>query len=162
VVVLTGIIGRFVYGLVPTQDGRAVELSDILGRFERLKARIEPMLNQVSDQDAVRRVLALASAPAPRVWLPVLFLRMPFEALGTRLRIAQVRRVFPSREDYREFREDILRLLSLRTQAGFYQGLKRLLSGWRVFHAVLAGFLVVMIAIHIVISLYLGYGWIFF
>jgi thioredoxin reductase/NAD-dependent dihydropyrimidine dehydrogenase PreA subunit len=162
VVVLTGIIGRFVYGLVPTQDGRAVELSDILGRFERLKARIEPMLNQVSDQDAVRRVLALATAPAPRVWLPVLFLRMPFEALGTRLRIAQVRRVFPSREDYREFREDILRLLSLRTQAGFYQGLKRLLSGWRVFHAVLAGFLVVMIAIHIVISLYLGYGWIFF
>jgi len=162
VVVLTGIVGRFVYGLVPTQDGRAVELSDILGRFERLKTRIEPTLNKVSNPDAVRRVLALATAPAPRVWLPVLFLRMPFEALGTRVRIAQVRRVFPSKADYLEFREDFFRLLRLRTQVGFYQSLKRLLSGWRVFHAVLAGFLVFMIAIHIGISLYLGYGWILF
>ncbi len=162
VVVITGIVGRFVYGLVPTQDGRAVEFSDILSRFERLKARIEPTLNQVSDPDAVRRVLALATAPAPRVWLPLLFLRMPFEALGTRLRIAQVRKVFSSREDYQEFREDFFRLLSLRTQVGFNKGLKRLLSGWRVFHGVLACFLVVMIAVHIGLSLYLGYGWIFF
>lgn len=162
VVVLTGIVGRFVYGLVPTQDGRAVEFSDIKDRFERLKTRIEPTLNQVSDPDAVRRVLSLATAPAPRVWLPLMFLRMPFEALGTRLRIAQVRKVFPSREDYLEFREDFFRLLSLRTQVGFYQSLKRLLSGWRVFHAVLAGFLVVMIAVHIGLSLYLGYGWLFF
>jgi len=162
VVVLTGIIGRFVYGLVPTQDGRAVAFSEVLGRFERLRARIEPTLNQVSDVDAVRRVLALATAPAPRAWLPALFLRMPFEALGARRRIAQVRRLFPSHEDYREFRADFLQLRALRLQVGFYQGLKRLLSGWRVFHAVLAGFLVVMIAIHIGISLYLGYGWILF
>jgi hypothetical protein len=30
---------------------------------------------------------------------------------------------------------------------------------WRVFHASLAGFLVVAIAAHIAVSLYLGYGW---
>jgi dihydropyrimidine dehydrogenase (NAD+) subunit PreT len=114
----------------------------------------------VSDPAAVRRLLERATAPAPRVWLPLLFLRMPFEAISTRLRIAQVRRMFPSREDYLEFREDLFRLLRLRTQVGFYQSLKRLLSGWRVFHALLAIFLVVMIAIHIGISLYLGYGWI--
>jgi thioredoxin reductase/NAD-dependent dihydropyrimidine dehydrogenase PreA subunit len=162
VVVLTGIIGRFVYGLVPTQDGRVVEYMSIVSHFERLKNRIEPMLNKVSHPDAVSRVLSLATAPAPKVWLPVLFLRMPFEALRTRLRIAQVRRVFPSRKDYQEFREGFFRLLALRTQVGFYQSLKRLLSGWRVFHAVLACFLVVMIAVHIGISLYLGYGWLFF
>jgi thioredoxin reductase/NAD-dependent dihydropyrimidine dehydrogenase PreA subunit len=160
VVVCTGIVGRFVYGLVPTQDGRTVEYADILGRFERLKARLEPTLSEVSDPAAVRRLLERATAPAPRVWLPLLFLRMPFEAISTRLRIAQVRRMFPSREDYLEFREDLFRLLRLRTQVGFYQSLKRLLSGWRVFHALLAIFLVVMIAIHIGISLYLGYGWI--
>ncbi len=162
VVVLTGIVGRFVYGLVPTQDGRALEHSSIVSHFERLKNRIEPTLNRVSNPDAVRRVLSLATAPAPKVWLPMLFLRMPFEAISTRLRIAQVRRVFRSKKDYQEFREGFFRLLALRTQVGFNQSLKRLLAGWRVFHAVLACFLVVMIAIHIGISLYLGYGWILF
>ncbi|MBN1208752.1 MAG: NAD(P)-binding domain-containing protein [Myxococcaceae bacterium] len=160
VVVCTGIVGRFVYGLVPTRDGRAEEYADIVGRFERLKSRLEPTLKHVSDPKAVRQLLERATAPAPRMWLLLLFLRMPFDAISTRLRIAQVRRMFPSREDYRAFREDLFRLLRLRTQVGFYKSLKRLLSGWRVFHAVLAIFLVVMIAVHIGISLYLGYGWI--
>jgi hypothetical protein len=46
----------------------------------------------------------------------------------------------------------------LRIQIGFYRSLKRLLGGWRVFHASLAVFLVVAIAAHIGLSLYLGYG----
>jgi hypothetical protein len=160
IVVLTGIVGRFIYGLVPTHDGRALEYADVQGRFERLKARLEPTLAEVSDPGAVRAVLALATAPAPRGGLLAVLLRLPFESLAVRRRLAQVRHGFPDAEAYREFREDFFRLLRLRTQVGFYTGLKRLLSGWRVFHAVLAGFLVVMIAAHIAISLYLGYGWI--
>jgi hypothetical protein len=39
--------------------------------------------------------------------------------------------------------------------------LKRLLATWRIFHVVLAGGLVVMIAAHIGVSLFLGYTWIF-
>ncbi|MBZ4418603.1 NAD(P)-binding domain-containing protein [Myxococcus sp. RHSTA-1-4] len=161
VVVLTGIVGRFVYGLVPTQDGRALEYADVVARFERLKARLEPTLEQVSDPGAVRGLLALATAPAPRVWLPLLFLRMPFEAASIRLRITQARPLFPSAGDYQSFREDIFRLLRLRTQVGFYTSLKRLLGGWRVFHAVLAGFLVLILTAHILLSLYLGYRWVF-
>ena len=32
IVVLTGIIGRFIYGLVPSYGGKEMELSDLLGR----------------------------------------------------------------------------------------------------------------------------------
>jgi dihydropyrimidine dehydrogenase (NAD+) subunit PreT len=46
----------------------------------------------------------------------------------------------------------------LRWQIRFYASLKRLLRGWRVMHASLAGFLVIAIAAHIALSLYLGYG----
>jgi anti-sigma-K factor RskA len=46
-------------------------------------------------------------------------------------------------------------------QTGFYRSLKRLLSGWRLLHAALAVVLVLVIALHITVSLYLGYGWIF-
>jgi hypothetical protein len=41
----------------------------------------------------------------------------------------------------------------------FYQALKNLLRGWRLFHASLAGFLVIAIAAHIAVSVYLGYVW---
>src|SRR6202158_3530484 len=44
IVVGTGVLGRFVYGLVPTQNGRAVALADLAGRLERLKAVAQPMV----------------------------------------------------------------------------------------------------------------------
>jgi hypothetical protein len=49
----------------------------------------------------------------------------------------------------------------LQAQVGFFRALKRLMSVWRVFHVVLAVCLVVMIAAHIGVSLFLGYQWIF-
>jgi hypothetical protein len=50
-------------------------------------------------------------------------------------------------------------LSKLRLQVAFYQSLKRLLQVWRLFHASLAGFLVIAIAAHIAVSVYLGYVW---
>ena len=93
VVFTTGIIGRFIYALVPSQDGKVVELTDLLARRERLHGG-----------------------------------------------------------------EGALAAARLRFQIRFYGTLKRLLRGWRVFHATLAVFLVLAIALHIGVSLYLGYG----
>jgi hypothetical protein len=92
VVFTTGIIGRFIYSLVPGAGGEAVEVEDLIARRERL---------------------------------------------GGRHRLAALR---------------------LRLQIRFYASLKRLLRGWRTFHATLAVFLVLAMALHIGVSLYLGYG----
>jgi thioredoxin reductase/Pyruvate/2-oxoacid:ferredoxin oxidoreductase delta subunit len=102
VVVGTGIVGRFIYGLVPSSGGKALELADLLARYERAREEIE-------GRHAVGRV--------------------------ARARLAR-----------------------LRFQIRFYSGLKRLLRIWRIFHASLAIFLVLAIAAHIGLSLYLGYG----
>jgi hypothetical protein len=88
----------------------------------------------------------------------LVFLRMPVEALGLRLRLAAVRRKLAGRVRFADFREAVLRLERLRWQIRFYASLKRLLRGWRAFHASLAVFLVLAIAAHIGLSLYLGYG----
>jgi hypothetical protein len=101
VVVGTGIVGRFIYGLVPSSGGKALELAELVGRYER-------------ERDA------LADPRAGR--------------LGR------------------------YRLARLRFQIRFYGTLKTLLRGWRTFHAALAVFLVIAIAAHIGVSLYLGYG----
>ena len=84
---------------------------------------------------------------------------MPLEALVVRLRLAPLRRRFHGRRSLpRAFKAEVIRLGRLRWQIRFYASLKRLLRGWRVFHASLAGFLVLAIAAHIGLSLYLGYG----
>jgi hypothetical protein len=93
VVFATGVVGRFIYSLVPGAGGMEVALEDLLAQRERLQ--------------------------------------------GNEGRLAVAR---------------------LRLQIRFYGTLKRLLRGWRAFHATLAAFLVVAMALHIGVSLYLGYG----
>jgi len=159
VVVLTGIIGRFIYGVVPAAGGQALDLADLLGDWERIRAGVEPLVAQMGNPQALRTLLAEASSPAHGGSILRIFPLLTTSALRTRWRIFRVRRLFEDRTVYAEIRDGYLRLQRLRLQIAFYSGLKGLLSGWRVFHAALAGFLVVAIALHIAVSLYLGYGW---
>jgi hypothetical protein len=91
--------------------------------------------------------------------MALLFVGMPLEAMALRLRLARVRRRFGTRREFLEFRRAVVALARIRWQVRFYASLKRLLRGWRAFHATLAVFLVLAIAAHIALSLYLGYGW---
>jgi len=156
VVVGTGLVGRFIYGAVPSDGGKALELAELLARFERLR-------------DAQARSLATAGPPAQallqRATSPVqagslllLFVLMPLEAIGLRLRLFRIRPRFAGRPDFADFRGAVLALARIRWQIRFFASLKRLLRGWRAFHASLAVFLVLAIAAHIAVSLYLGYG----
>jgi thioredoxin reductase/Pyruvate/2-oxoacid:ferredoxin oxidoreductase delta subunit len=156
VVVGTGLVGRFIYGAVPTERGKSVELAELLGRFERLRDEAGPLLREAGG--AAEALLARASAPVTAGSLPVLFVRWPAEAIALRLRLARLRRRFRDPARYRMLRTELLALVRLRWQIRFYASLKGLLRGWRVLHASLAGFLVIAITAHIALSLYLGYG----
>ncbi|HWE26324.1 MAG TPA: pyridine nucleotide-disulfide oxidoreductase, partial [Myxococcales bacterium] len=157
IVVLTGIFGRFIYGLVPSSGGKDVELADLLGRWERLKSRLEPLIGDSDDPEMLTRIFASAATPARRGSLLGFLLRLPFAAIWARLRLLRARAHFDDHEVYADFREGYFRLHRIRTQISFFQALKRLMRTWRMFHASLAGFLVVAIAAHIAVSLYLGY-----
>jgi len=159
IVVLTGIVGRFIYGLVPSYGGKEMEFSDLLGRWERMKARLEPMLADSGNPEFLQRIFAAVTAPVQPGSLVGMFLRMPFSWLAVRLRLLRAWFHFSDHELYLEFRDGYMRLYHVRREIRFYQSLKRLLRTWRFFHASLAGFLVVAIAAHIAVSLYLGYGW---
>jgi thioredoxin reductase/NAD-dependent dihydropyrimidine dehydrogenase PreA subunit len=156
IVVTTGVIGRFIYGAVPSDGGKAVELADLLARFERLRDDLGPLLARGGAP--ARALVDRVTAPVEATSFALLFLRMPLEALVVRLRLLALRGRFEDRGRFRELKEEVVRLARLRWQIRFYGSLKRLLRGWRVFHASLAGFLVLAIAAHIGLSLYLGYG----
>jgi hypothetical protein len=160
VVVLTGIIGRFIYGLVPASGGRVVELADLRGAWERLRGRLLPLIEDSDDPALLRRLFDDAGiAPAEGGSLPGLLIRLPGRWLRARLRLLRASAHFPERAEYLEFSEGYARLERLRMQVAFFRGLKSLLRSWRLFHASLAVFLVLTIAAHIAVSLYLGYGW---
>lgn len=157
VVVVTGLVGRFIYGMVPGTGGRAEELELIAGRFERLRSQLEPVVAEARDRVRLERLVAMATSEVKGSLVAALG-KEPFLGLVMRYRLWQVHGLFADRERYRRFRLSVIRLRRLRFQVAFYGGLRQLLRGWRVFHASLAIFLVFAIAVHIGVSLYLGYN----
>jgi len=157
VVVLTGIIGRFIYGLIPSAGGKALQISDVLGRWERLRARLQPMLDEADNPALLHRMFDSAAKPVRPGSLLWMFATWPLRSTWMRWRLFAARFHFDDVHYYRQFREGYRQLSRLRMQVTFYDSLKNLLRGWRVFHASLAGFLVIAIAAHIAVSVYLGY-----
>jgi hypothetical protein len=152
VVVATGIIGRFIYSMVPA-GAKSAELQDLVASFDSLRQSLAGS----RAAGRARRLVEHVTSPVQAGSFALLFLALPFEAVAIRLRLLLVPR-FGDRTIRRAFRRDLLALSRLRWQIRFYASLKRLLRGWRVFHASLAVFLVLAIAVHIGVSLYLGYG----
>jgi putative YpdA family bacillithiol system oxidoreductase len=161
VVVLTGLVGRFIFGLVPSREGRQAELDELQARWERLKERVRTLTAEVTDPLQVQAAIEQVTGPVRGGSLMHFMLGLPREAAHARRVLQRLRPVFPSRDTFEDFSEAYQRMRALRSQVGFYEKLKRLMSIWRVFHVVLAVTLVFMIAAHIAVSLYLGYFWVF-
>ncbi len=155
VVVSTGIVGRYIYGLVPVHGEPTEELEDLAANFERLRAFAAPELTRASGGAAL---LDRATAPVRAGSLPGLLLRFPFEALVLRVRLVALRLRLEQPEHYPDLRAALIKLARLRWQLRFYGSLKNLLRYWRLFHATLAVFLVLALTAHIGVALYLGYG----
>jgi dihydropyrimidine dehydrogenase (NAD+) subunit PreT len=169
VVVLTGVVGRFIYGLVPSGEGKAGELDELSRRWQRLSERLGgsvAVLDTTSDAGPARVALVeqlIASAvskPTQKSLLRFLF-HLPAQRLSDSRHLHTVRSVFPSPAHANEFRDSFHKLRTLQAQVSFFRSLKGLLASWRVFHVVLAVLLVILIAAHIGVSLFLGYRWIF-
>ena len=155
VVVTTGIIGRYIYGLVPAHGDTAEELEDLAANFERLRAFAAPELSSTRGGAAL---LDRATSPVRSGSLIALFVRFPFETAALQIRLAMLSRRLENPEHYPDIRAALLKLARLRWQLRFYGSLKALLRGWRLFHATLAVFLVLALTAHIGVALYLGYG----
>ena len=106
----------------------------------------------------MRRLFDAVAAPRRAGSFLGSLLALPFHALGHRLALWRVGRLFPDRRSRREFREDVMELERLRMQVSFFRSIKSLMRAWRILHASLAVFLVLAIAAHIGVALYLGYG----
>jgi thioredoxin reductase/NAD-dependent dihydropyrimidine dehydrogenase PreA subunit len=158
VVMITGVIGRFLYGLVPSERGSMLERAEVVSRLKLEKARLLALLHERHDPARLEELVEWATGELSAGSLFEFLVHAPAQAVQLRLRILGVRSMFDDRRQYDDFRDELLKASLLRTQARFFGGLKKLMGSWRIVHASLAVFLVVAIVLHIGVSLYFGYG----
>ncbi len=161
-VVATGIVGRFIYGLVPVSGERYLELAELMSRMEQTRGTLNPLLAKIRNPQKIHGLLKFVTSPVPQGigFFRALF-AMPFDALRVRSSLLLCRPLFSSHHEYREFKRMIVRLLQLKRQASVFRTAKKLMDSWRVVHVVLAVFLLVVIGLHIYSAMNLGYRWIF-
>ena len=161
-VVGTGLVGRFLFGLVPIAGDHYLELTELRSRMEQLRGSLNPLLEKVRRPQDIHWLLRKATSDPPEgVGFFRALLSFPVDAVRVRLSLVSCRSHFATRDDYHEFRTMITRLLRLKRQASVFRTAKMVMTYWRGFHVVLAVFLVLVIVVHIATAWYLGYRWLF-
>jgi hypothetical protein len=166
-VVATGLVGRWIYGWMRLDADTAAE-ADRLGKSlsELVKKVPAELLERAHGRAggknlALEHVLGIAKGKEtaqPRS-LFGLFARMPGDSLRVSRGLRGARRLFLERSTHRSFCADVRQLRRLRTKVFFHRKFKRLMSGWRSFHIVLAVVLLALIGLHVWVSLRLGFRW---
>jgi len=154
VLVLTGIIGRFIYAMIPrTVAGAESGPAELQARLDEARANIA---TKVPPEDPLWGELdKLGVDPSvPKTTLGSLLLlpRALTSSLWVRLRLRGLAKAHPG-VDLDDLRYVVIVRRRLRTLELY----RRLLTWWRGLHRVAALVMVVTMVIHVVIMLYLGY-----
>jgi thioredoxin reductase/NAD-dependent dihydropyrimidine dehydrogenase PreA subunit len=161
-VVGTGLVGRFLFGLVPIAGDHYLEMTELRSRMEQLRGSLNPLLEKVRKPQEIHWLLRTAtSLPREGMGFFRALASWPVDLIRVRLSLVACRSLFPERKDYHEFSTMITRLLRLKRQTSVFRTAKKVMNYWRGFHVVLAVFLVLVIVMHIATAWYLGYRWIF-
>jgi hypothetical protein len=163
IVVTTGLIGRYIYAMVPGAGVHdRVALADLQRSWAELRTELSheleerrrpPWLAMLLEPPASSQEVSVPRALRAILAWPVVMLRI-------RAGVRRLASSLPPRAAA-AVREDVGRMERLRFQIEFFGGIKRLLTVWRSGHALLAVFLVVVIVVHVAVSLTFGYRWIF-
>lgn len=160
IVVITGVVGRFLFGIVPTNE-RKDEYNSLSRRWRAHGEILEAKAVRLDLPQSIIDLIEGAENKPPEHSLTALFLHLPQRWLSDRRRLSEVWHLFPTPAHGREFRGELGVVRRYQTQVAFFRSLKKLMRVWRVFHVVLAMLLVVLITAHIGLSFALGYRWIF-
>jgi hypothetical protein len=151
-VVITGLIGRFLYALTPS-SGR-----------ERLRASLDA-LEAVAPGHREELADAIAAQPGPEVAANASLVRsvlaIPAWRQASRLRRRAIATLVPPRTQRREVRDAISALENAAAADARASGTAALLRSWRGLHRFFALVMLVAVFLHAGVAWYYGYRWIF-
>ncbi|HEX5167865.1 MAG TPA: hypothetical protein VFW11_01730 [Cyclobacteriaceae bacterium] len=157
-VVLSGVIGRFVYIQIPrTIEGRELTLNEVKGLKENLSKQLQGRVGGIDD-DMVRMILSFTSGSA----VSGSFLSRYFR---TRKSISTIQRRLKQKKIGSRQRKYVIRLvkeeLSLSGKIRRLQTMQKLFKYWHVAHLPFALIMLIILIIHVAVTLSFGYKWIF-
>ncbi len=164
ILLITGIIGRYVFALVPLDPrGRPLTHEALVGLCERMEKLYEALFGELDAAVEVRRIMDLTDIP--RLTLPGLLVhlltRWPVRHLRLIRVIRRARRVIAEPNEYRSFKRFSLEMFRLRLQMDLAPRIKRALGAWRAGHGLTALLTVTLVAAHVIVEVWVGYRWLF-
>ena len=157
--VLTGVLGRFIYAMIPHTVAGAE-----MGKVE-LEQRLTEARDALSTTTAPgdplwQSIERLSQKPllVPRSSIGCLFL-LPYTMISNtwlRLRIAAIGRSRGA--DWREVHHSVTDVVLIRRRLQTLALYRKLLAWWRGLHRVAALVMLITMTVHVVVLLYMGYG----
>ncbi len=162
-VVISGIIGRFIYLQIPrTIQGRELSLSDLSGIEDNLFTEIQDHY-KINYEIITQINIALNSSVSSEnknIFLRI-FKRFRFE----RKLIKQVRKELKSqqlaRKDFRKVVQIFKAKIVLNRRIAWLSTMQNFLRYWHVAHLPFALIMLVIMIVHVIVALLFGYKWIF-
>ncbi|TNE53736.1 MAG: hypothetical protein EP344_14770 [Bacteroidetes bacterium] len=162
-VVLSGVIGRFIYIQIPrTIEGRAMSLHEVKEMKGDLGENLQASYRL--DDESFQAVLALAHTGESQyagglfssMFTQYIAGRRALQAAKTMLRNHRV-----AQADIRSIMKMLRHEISLNNRISRLQTMQNLFRYWHVAHLPFAIIMVVIVLFHVVITLLFGYKWIF-
>ena len=148
-VVLSGVIGRFIYIQIPrTIEGRELSLQEVKG----MKTDLSEVLREKYKLDL------------PTIQFFIRFTQND-EDSGENVSLSELKRALQKSKLQKDQRKSILKLLknerTLSRKIGRLQTMQKLFKYWHVAHLPFALIMLVIVIIHVAVTLAFGYKWIF-
>lgn len=157
--VLTGVLGRFIYAMIPhTVAGAEMGKAEL---EERLSQARDALSHTTAPGDPLwQSIERLSKKPllVPRSSIGCLFL-LPYSVMSNtwlRLRIAAIGRSRGA--DWREVHHSVTDVVLIRRRLQTLALYRKLLAWWRGLHRIAALVMLITMTIHVVVLLYMGYG----
>ncbi|MBK6282768.1 MAG: hypothetical protein IPF54_08990 [Draconibacterium sp.] len=162
-VVLSGIIGRFIYLQIPrTIQGRELSLSDLAGAEDELYAELQD--NYKVNYEIIAQInIALSDSESKQTGNFILRIinRFSFE----RKLLKQVRKELKTQQlngkDYRKVVKLFKSKIILNRRIAWLSTMQNFLRYWHVAHLPFALIMLVIMIVHIIVAVLFGYKWIF-
>lgn len=155
VLVLTGVIGRFIYAMIPhTVAGAEMGMPELETRLEEARGHLEAKAS--ADDPLWARLDRLSRQPliTPKSSLGSLLL-LPYTIVSTTW--LRIRLYFLGRSRRDVDWHDVQDIVLIRRRLHTLKLYRQLLRWWRALHRVFALVMVVTLTVHVVVLMYLGY-----
>lgn len=158
-VVLSGFVGRFIYGQIPrTIQGRELDIRELTLREKELSSDIEQRLDRnflsekLSFLNDNRRYHNITFFSSLKLVIT--------DYLNSRKVISLIQRSYPEQGN-RELLESVKNKIILSRQIALLRSMQNLFRNWHVIHLPFAIIMFIIMFVHIIVAILFGYTWMF-